>query len=401
MASAIELGSLVNKKSSLSSNIFSTSTLSYESLENNDQNVSAEVHSKGSQSYIRKLKSCLAAVILLSSFLFIISWNFRKSDIRIESVLARVLPFKPVQHSEQPTQLWGSISKPYPTGSFWTNLAVRSGDLPISLLPYGIKTLETGIQISYGPTRRIVSQFAMSDPFVADLQVSAVQAYIGRSIESYDNVSVTMAYKTVGNGKFRTFLVKGSPFVTVEYDSTTPIISSSLMKILTVEARVVKDSVGVQYIVTLGNFQKWLVHCSEPVAFVWNGDTLTASSAIKGVVRVAVLPLQNAESAFGTLLSYVQRYPVGGTVSIAHPTGTMAQVIIQYRCSGSGPLLMLALPHHVQLMSPPIDSTDENKLVQASYTPIYSIKGKLKAVVGETWRLQYSLVQVAYLHEMS
>ena len=130
----------------------------------------------------------------------------------------------------------------------------------MAVLPYGVKTVDAGIQVSYGATRRSVSQIAITDPFVTDLQISATQSYISRAVESFDNISVAMTYKTALNGKFKTYLVKGSPYVTVIYENATPIISASLMKILTVESRVVKGSIGVQYIVTLGNFQKWFVY---------------------------------------------------------------------------------------------------------------------------------------------
>lgn len=68
--------------------------------------------------------------------------------------------------------------------------------------------------MSYGPTRRVINQRAISDPFACDLQIASSQAYVSRAVETYDNISVTMAYKTAGIGKYKTHLVKGSPFVT-------------------------------------------------------------------------------------------------------------------------------------------------------------------------------------------
>ena len=314
-----------------------------------------------------------------------------------QSVLSKTTSFKVVSHPEPPTPFWGSISKPYPTGAFWTNLVVRNGDNAISVIPYGIKTLDAGIQVSYGPTRRQVSQLAITDPFVSDLQISSTQGYIGRSIESYDNVSVTMCYRTQLNGRYRAYLVKGSPYITVVYDNATPIISSGLMKILTVESRVVKGSVGLQYIVTLGNFQKWLVYCSEPIALAWKEDTLTSPLPIRGIIRVAILPLQNMEAAFSTLVNYIQRYPTGAQLTVTHPSPSQSLVILQYTTVGIGPLLMYALPHHLSLMA----VTDEGRLAQTALTPIYCIKGKLKAVVGDIWRLNYNLQPVGWNYVLS
>lgn len=314
-----------------------------------------------------------------------------------QSTLSKTTTFKVVSHPEPPTPFWGAVVKPYPTGAFWTNLVVRNGDSPISVIPYGIKTLDVGIQVSYGPTRRIVSQVAVTDPFVSDLQISATQAYVGRSIESYDNVSVTMCYRTALNGRYRAYLVKGSPYITVAFDNATPIISSGLMKILTVESRVVKGSVGLQYIVTLGNFQKWLLYCSEPIALIWKEDTLTSPLPIRGIIRVAILPLQNMEAAFSTLVNYIQRYPTGAQVTVSHPSAAQSIVTLQYTTVGIGSLLMYALPHHMSLMT----VTDESRLAQTALTPIYSIKGKLKAVIGDIWRLNYNLAPIQWNYVLS
>ena len=193
---------------------------------------------------------------------------------------------------------------------------------------------------------------------------------------------------------FNNYAAAGSPYVTVVYDNATPVISSALMKISSVESRIVKGSVGVQYIVTLGaqayfiascnvcalislailaittaittaitititmalcvsnfygndpvlplfscysgNFQKWLVYCSEPVALVWKDDSLSSPSPIRGTIRIAVLPLQNVEAAFNTLITYVQRYPVGAVMTISHPSPSLSQVIFQYTTVGTG-----------------------------------------------------------------
>ena len=164
--------------------------------------------------------------------------------------------------------------------------------------------------------------------------------------------------------------------------------------------KVVKDSVGTQYIVTLGNFQKWLVYCSEPVAFIWKENTLTSPVPIRGVIRVAILPAVNSEQAFTLLLGYVQRYPTAVTVSFAY-SGTTATVVYQYATVGVGSLLMLSLPHHSSILVSPAVDSEENKRIQVALGSIWAIKGKLKAVVGDIWRLQYSLLQVGWHYTLS
>ena len=56
------------------------------------------------------------------------------------SILSRYSNFAFVENPMKPSSLWGSSQKlPYPTNSFWTNLVVADGDLPIQIHPYGVK----------------------------------------------------------------------------------------------------------------------------------------------------------------------------------------------------------------------------------------------------------------------
>jgi endo-1,3(4)-beta-glucanase len=309
--------------------------------------------------------------------------------------------FANVAHPDTPNALWGTTARPYPTGAFWTNLVVGAGDGPVGVYPYGIKTLDVGIQVSYGASRRIVSKKAITDNFVADLQIAAVSPNAAHSVEKHDKLSVTMGYKTTANGKYRVHIVKSSPFVTVVYENAAPMITSSLMHILTVEPQVVKDSTGVQYIVTLGNYQKWLVYCSEPMPLSFTGNALFSLTPIRGFIRVAILPVQNYQVAFTTLMQYVRRYPTGAVVAVQYPSDQVAVVDVEYTTVGDGELLMLSLPHHEAVMVEPDLASEDNVRLQAALTPIWCIKGKLKAVLGAKWRLQYNLTQVGWNYVLS
>ena len=333
----------------------------------------------------------VALIILLA-----VLQNSSSPPVLGQPYLFKTTPYKVTMHPDPPTSFWGTVTKPYPTGAFWTNLVVKNGDGAIGAYPYGIKTLDAGVQVSYGAFRRQVSITAITDVFVSDMQIGASQAYVSRAIESYDNVSVTMSYKTQANGKYKAILVKSSPFVTVVYDGATPVISSPLMKITAVDAKLVQDRPGTQYIVTLGNYQKWLVYCSEPVVLSWKDNSLSAASPIRGYIRVAILPNQNTDPAFNQLINYVQKYPTGGSITFTYPIPTQAIMSIQYNTIGTGSLLMLALPHHIPLLPVTLLTSDESVKVQNAYTPIWCIKGKLKPVVGDNWKLTYNLVTASW-----
>lgn len=272
----------------------------------------------------------------------------------------------------------------------------------MGVYPYGLKALNVGIQVSYGASRRIVSTKAITDSFVADLQIAASQANIAHSIEKYDKLSVRVGYKTAAGGRYHLHAVKSSPFVTVVFENAAPVITSDLMHFLSVEQQIVPGSTGVQYIATLGNFQKWLIYCSEPLSLSVVGNSISSLAPMRGFIRVAVLPLQNTEAAVATLMEYVRCYPTGATVQLEYPTDRAATVLrVDYTTAGEGALLMLALPHHVALMTQPARDSAENVRAQAALSPLWCIKGKLTAVVGSTWRLQYNLSQVGWNYVVS
>ena len=322
-----------------------------------------------------RIISTTMLILSLSIIIIITCYNNN-----MKATLNRITAFKQVFHPELPTAYWGTVTRPYPTGAFWTNLVVKGGDGAIGVFPYGVKTLDTGIQVSYGASRRQVTSTSIADIFAPDLQISSAEAYVSRAVEKYDNVSVTMGYKTAGLGKYRTHLVKGSPFITVVFEGATPIISSKAMQIINVDAKIFKGSLGVQYILTLGNFQKWLMYCSEPIVFSWKDNVLSSLSPIRGVVRVAILPNQNAENAFDKLINYIQKYPTGASMALSYTGLNQGIITYSFNTVGTGQLLMYSLPHHTQVMIYPIDS-DEQKQVQLALSPIWSIKGKLLSLI--------------------
>ena len=94
----------------------------------------------------------IVASILLC---FLVVLSFGKDKVR--QTMIRITAFRQVTHPETPSPLWGTVVKPFPTGAFWTNLVVKNGDLPIGVYPYGVKTTDAGVQVSYGASRRAVS----------------------------------------------------------------------------------------------------------------------------------------------------------------------------------------------------------------------------------------------------
>lgn len=389
---------------------------------------------------------------------FITMWN--------ESLFVAPTPkyyFAPATSAHPPSTLWGSIPKPYPTGAFWTNLVVNEGDGAAAVLPYGVKCLCSGIQVSYGPTRREVTNEFVRDTFAADLELSVKETYVKHEAMRFDELSVTMQY-TMNGGNMQTPLVKGSPYLTVVYSGEaggiTPVISSITMRIINVEVRQFtitspshwyspfvgkKDTVLTHYIVTLGNFQKWLVlfyssdssvnDKSKPF-FHWNKEKNSLeghklSKGVSAIVRVAILPPQNVENSVALLLRHGSSYPTGGhtTFNVVSGAGDGADSAhVSYffntkqakKAIPTSEVLMLALPHHVEVMTAPVTTEAIKKAKTAScnisgsdaldnaggvsaipcLSPLYSLKGVMTPVVGNTWSLIYPVMTNKWVYSV-
>ena len=340
-----------------------------------------------------RTRNFVVGVVVAVVFLFCLLGAMRVYHSRSDHFV-KLIPYSTVSHPEPPSSLWGNVVKPYPTGAFWTNLALEKGEGPIGVYPYAVKCTVKGVVVSYGAYTRHVTQISMFDDYVEDLLLSSMETYKSRSISAYDFLSVTMNYETTEGGGFRTPLVKGSPFVTVVYTSTTPVVSSELMHFYSVERKIIKGVGGILYHIILGNWMNWLVYCSEDLEFHQNGDTLIASRPISGYVRVAYVP-PFSESAIRTYIQYISKYPTGASFTYAVESEDSAVLSYHFATTGSGSLLMLSLPHHNQSLIYPATSTEQT-LAERAITPIYCIKGRMRAVVGDTWKIKYSLPKVQF-----
>ena len=428
----------------------------------------SQAHTPKSNNHSKKL--CASATLLLFiGVTLLITQQFSRPLITITENTSFPVPplpkyyFAPSTGAHPPSALWGSIQKPYPTGAFWTNLVVNDGDGAVAVLPYGVKCLTSGVQVSYGPTRRDVTNEYVRDTFASDLELSSKEAYVKHEAVGYDELSVTMQYIVQGGGKIRFPLVKGSPFVTAVYSgsslsgqSITPVIKASTMKILDVETRQftmtssphwyspfigTQETTMTYYIVTLGNFQKWLVvfYASDDNLYAkpffhWNKEqhSLIGHTISKGVtayVRVAILPASDAENAVKVLLGYGPRYPIGGhtTVKIVRHSDAHDTAVVSYTFDSEQvteevkqrDLLMLALPHHVNSMSLPhtresivaaasvtcsadstMSATMERVNVISCLSPIYSLKGKMTPIIGNTWTLIHPLSEAPWMYSV-
>lgn len=124
-----------------------------------------------------------------------------------------------------------SFLNPFPTGAFWTNLVVRApqGDsmsYPIAVYPFAYRWSSSSLRVSYPAGNRVIDieGHKISDPFTPELTLTTKEEIIRRHVVEYDPLSVTLRFVSSSNSKWATTLVQGSPYVTVSYMKSTPVL---------------------------------------------------------------------------------------------------------------------------------------------------------------------------------
>ena len=146
-----------------------------------------------------------------------------------------------LQYSNKGKDPFRMFQFPFPTGAFWTNLVLpstadRGFSYPIAVYPYAYKWSETSLIASYPALHRKEETKAIHDYFIPDLTFGVTEQVQQRYVTNFDPLSVTLQFQTVSTsntdadnsilrkGSWQTFLVQGSPYTTLEYDTVTPYI---------------------------------------------------------------------------------------------------------------------------------------------------------------------------------
>ncbi|KAJ1375437.1 Endo-1 [Sesbania bispinosa] len=272
------------------------------------------------------------------------------------------------------------VSSPLPTNSFFQNFVLNNGDQQEYIHPYIIKPSNSSLSLSY-PSRSANSA-VIYQVFNPDLTISASEQNPRQSskrkhiISSHSDLSVTLDFPS-SNLSF--FLVRGSPFLTVSVSQPTPLSISTIHAIISFSSN---DSL-TKFTFQFNNGQTWLLYASSPINLT-NSVSQINSEAFSGIIRIALLPDSGQEAV---LDSYSSCYPVSGDAVLREPFS----VEYKWQKEGSGDLLLLAHPLHLQLLSN--SDSDVTVLDDFKYT---SIDGDLVGVVGNSWVLKTDPVFVTW-----
>jgi len=279
----------------------------------------------------------------------------------------------------QPSAFWGRLAAPLPTNTFWMNLTVANGDLIAAPFPYHVQALTGGLDVSKPEsiTATTTSAYESASPQV---QLGAVGGFTGHTVTSWDPVSVTVTFQGTG-GTMVTPVVYGSPYATAIYSGLTPEVTAPV-GLVSVNGTAAGTATASRFVLQVAGGQTWILYASQSASVTWTNKAITFSGPYQGWVRLA---RTNAAIAPTILDQYAGMVPTGGQLRLSIPAGgTTGVVEISWQTMGSGELLTMARPHHMDHLAKP-------QVVDAAFS---TIRGQMTGVVGTLWQLQYALSPV-------
>lgn len=298
-------------------------------------------------------------------------------------------------HQQPPSKIWGSQPKtPLPTNRWWINLVLPDGETVgenvVATLPYLMKAMSDGLHVCLPSKDATPTYVAL--PFEDTLAFGAHE--LGRTtaathtIVSHDALSVSVAWEVGGSpgAQMLTPLVRGMAYATAEYKKMTPTVSFATSPILKVNGKP-PDAMGplmaARFELQLGNGQTWLLYADKVVEVSVEGPSLKFASKYDGTLRAAVATADTS----ALLDAYATRVPLGGHVqATAH--GDRATLTFEFAARGEGELLMMALPHHLDVGH--LSGVKRTKMKHST------LKGEMLGVVGDTWLINEPLPTIEW-----
>ena len=319
---------------------------------------------------------------LLLCSLVIVFTGKTQTDLLGGAPLATSAPnFSFQNHGLSPSGLWADNAAPLPTNAWWQNIALGSGTLTINTLPYLVQVHGDGLR--FGIPAKVVNQSYIFTTYTENLSFRAAEGLPARQITDHGPLHVSVDWGS-GSGSMRTDLVRGQAYMTAHYTGLTPRIGTVHAITGVNGAPSSQPQTGTRFEVQMNNGQTWVVYASGTITLTANGGALQASSPFTGSLRAALL--DGASEA--TLDAHAARIPTGGTVSAtaANDVGTIS---FNWETQGSGPLLMMALPHHMDV------------LVGASPTAVVrnTMKGDMVGIStpsGGAWTMEEPLTTIGF-----
>lgn len=265
----------------------------------------------------------------------------------------------------QPNSFWGSHTGPKPTNTWWLGLVLDDGNAVIYPTPHYVRAKNAGIE--FGLPYLNVTDNSIGSGVENWIFLGCSETPQERTVSEWNDLSVTMTW-SAQTGSMKAPFVSGSPYATMFYEGLHPQIGFNSL-----------DGTGARFEVTEGG-NTYIIYTSEEITFA---DGI-ASKPLTGWVRIAISPNTDASK---TLDAHANAVVVRGFVDLASK-GTTPIVLFTFDTQGKGDALIMALPHHLDLI----------QNLQAMQQPLtYKLlKGTACAISGNTWTLHYPPSQVSF-----
>ena len=224
---------------------------------------------------------------------------------------------------------------------------------------------------------KVVDQAFIFMAFVDNWIVGAKEGLGSRSLIDRNHFGATMSYES----GLEIPLVRGMPYATFKFDGITPNLES-VHSVLSVNGGMESSVTGTKFNIELNNGHTWIMYTSSEITIDWSGSIVSTSSPFTGTMRLAVMVDGVDESE---LDAYAEKVPLGGSIE-AVASGDSCDISINWMSEGNGDLLMVALPHHIDILSNP---------QTASYT-LNGIRGDMTGIVGDTWIMTEQLTSIQW-----
>jgi endo-1,3(4)-beta-glucanase len=274
-----------------------------------------------------------------------------------------------------------TLTAPLPTNQWFMNFMLGTGHEAVNMFPYDVKVTAQGLDVCV-PQLNTSSPTSVLATMLQNFSFRATTVATTQKLTSFTDLSATVQWS---NGLSAT-IVRGMAYVTMNYTAATPVVTTQ-NAIIAVNGTAVGATgtfTGTKFKFALNNGQTWLLYASTSVTLTLaTANTLTASAAFTGTLRLALLP--NAADE-GVLDSSAPCIPTGGAVDFT-VSGNVATETYTFSTTGSGTLLMYTMLHHQTWWTFP----------SAYASPVIAtLRGQMKSALGPTWTLSIPLPTVSW-----
>lgn len=327
-----------------------------------------------------------------------------------------------------------AYAPPYHTNVWWATIGIGAGDGPFTALPYTFASSTSGLTFCAPFLRNTLREAFLSCEGRVTLTLGATGLASMHSVQSHDELSVTMAYHLcqAGNtsctaedeGNLTFPLLHGDPYVSALFSGSarprlamgsldSPIVAIDEQFAPASPSTVLRTQAEGHALLRFGNGERWALFWSGQANLTWGQRELTFDAPLDGWLRVAHVPV-NATTASGqrsaalcSLRAHSGAVPIGGALGIHRLSERDDDVLIEFNWTtvdlhtglseGAAPPLLLTLVHHREHMrQASLLSTDASAAhVESMGSPregwYLTHRGGLCPYVSVSWTMVLSL----------